>query len=219
MVETAKDVIGRCTIKGVRLSFPFLFERAAPQKRDDGSMTEGNFRAAGIMYKSGKWKPYTDKNIILLGKAKREVLTAKYGPVESKWPKFKPDKICVRNGDLENWDGYADSHYIAASENDQPLLLSRRKDSKGLWIPAERKDLYAGCFVNMIVQLWIQDNEHGKRINANLKAVQFFEHGDSFAGSAPIDPTQAFTDIDEQDDGDIGGGDFYSEDDDDDNVV
>jgi hypothetical protein len=217
----AKKIIGQCTIKNVRLGFPFLFERGQPQKRDDGTMTEGNFRASGIMYRNGKYKPYTDANLKLLTGAKKEVLTAKFGPDEKKWPKIKPDKICVRDGNLENWDGFEDSWYVSASENTQPVLLSRRKDAKGIWIPATKAELYAGCFVNMIVQLWLQDNAHGMRVNANLKAVQYFGPGEAFAGSAPIDPSQAFTDVDEEDEGDIGGGEdgFGTADDDDDSVI
>lgn len=214
-----KKVIGQCTIKNVRLGFPFIHEKSPPGKNEDGSEREGNYRASGIMYRSGIYKPYTDTNLKLLKAARNEVSAQKWGADENKWPKIKPEKICVRDGNLENWDGFADSFYISASENEQPLLLSRRKDGKGLWLPATKKELYAGCFVNMIVQLWIQDNKHGIRVNANLKAVQFFAHGEAFAGSAPIDPSQAFTDVDEEDAGDIGGSDFGGSDDEYDDVI
>lgn len=218
MADKEKDVIGRCTVKDVRLSFPFLFQKSPPRKRDDGSMDNGNYRASGIMYKSGgEHSIHTKSNLAILTQAKKDVLNAKYG-LEKNWPKIKAEKICVRNGDLEDWDGYENSYYITASENEQPLLLTRRRDAKGLWIPAEPKDLYAGCYVNMIVQLWVQDNEHGKRVNANLKAVQFYAHGEGFSSSAPIDAAAAFGDIEEQDDGDIGSG-FSGGDDDDDSVV
>jgi hypothetical protein len=41
---------------------------------------------------------------------------------------------------------------------------------------------YAGCFVNASVELWAQDNNFGKRINASLRGVQFFKDGDAFSG-------------------------------------
>lgn len=212
-----KKVLGRCTIKAVRLSFPYLFQKSPPRKRDDGSMDDGNYRAAGIMYKSGKFAPHTNSNLAILRAAKEEVLGAKYGD-QKNWPKYKPEKMFIRDGNLEEWDGYADSWYVTASENDPPTLLTRRKDAKGVWIPATAKDLYAGCMVNMILQIWIQDNEHGKRVNANLKAVQFFEHNEGFSTAAPIDPSDAFTDVEEEDAGDVGSG-FNPTDDDDDSVI
>jgi hypothetical protein len=33
-----------------------------------------------------------------------------------------------------------------------------------------------------IVELWAQDNSWGKRINATLKGVQFYQDGEAFAG-------------------------------------
>jgi hypothetical protein len=71
-----------------------------------------------------------------------------------------------------------------------------------------------------MLQVWIQDNDHGKRVNANLKAVQFYEHGEAFSTSAPIARGDAFTDIEEDQGEDIGGGSRHqSMDDDDDSVI
>lgn len=214
-----KKSIGMVTLTNLRLGFPFIYERSPPGKDDDGNERPGNFRASGIMYRTGRYKPFTDKNMALLTKAKEEVLTAKFGADKKKWPKIKADKICVRNGDEENWDGFEGGWYISASEKDQPLLLSRRKNQKGEWEPAKTGELYAGCFVNLIVQLWVQDNKHGIRVNANLKAVQYYGEGDAFSGSAPIDPTQAFLEIEEMDGEDAGEQGFADTDDDDDSVV
>jgi len=44
---------------------------------------------------------------------------------------------------------------------------------------------YAGCYVTAIVELWPQDNQYGRRINATLSGVQFERDGDAFGGSAP----------------------------------
>lgn len=211
--DAEKEALGRFTIKNVRLGFPFLFQRAPESKNDDGTTRPGNFRASFIMYKYGEWKSYTDKNLAIIKKAKEDVLAKKFGSDPKKWPKFKPEKLCVRDGNLENWDGFEDSWYLSASENDQPQLFSRQKDEKGLWVPATPKLLYAGVFCNMIGQIWVQDNKHGMRVNCNLKAVQYFKHGDPFSGSAPIDPSKAFTDVEEEEGGDFGEG-FGSEHDD-----
>jgi hypothetical protein len=39
---------------------------------------------------------------------------------------------------------------------------------------------YSGCYVNCIIELWAQNNAYGKRINANLLAVQFYKDGQPF---------------------------------------
>lgn len=215
--DAEKEALGRFTIKNVRLGFPFLFQRSPPGKNEDGTERPGNFRASGIMYNFGEYKPFTVKNLAIIKKAKEDVLTHKFTADQKKWPKFKPEKLCVRDGNLENWDGFENSWYLSASENDQPLLLSRQKDDKGLWIPATPKLLYPGCFVNIIGQIWLQDNKHGMRINCNLKAVQYYGKGEPFAGSAPIDPSKAFTDVEELDDGDIGSG--FGADEDNDDII
>ena len=44
---------------------------------------------------------------------------------------------------------------------------------------------YAGCYVDASIELWAQDNNFGKRVNATLRWVQFRRDGDAFAGSAP----------------------------------
>jgi hypothetical protein len=36
--------------------------------------------------------------------------------------------------------------------------------------------------VNASIELWCQDNNYGKRINASLRGVQFLKDGEAFAG-------------------------------------
>jgi hypothetical protein len=44
---------------------------------------------------------------------------------------------------------------------------------------------YAGCYVNASVEVWVQDNQWGKRVNCTLRGVQFLRDGDAFGGGAP----------------------------------
>ncbi len=55
---------------------------------------------------------------------------------------------------------------------------------------------YAGCYVNAVVDIWAQDNNFGKRINASLSGVQFLRDGDAFAGGGVAAPDD-FDDISE----------------------
>jgi hypothetical protein len=104
--------------------------------------------------------------------------------------------------------------YVSAGspENRPPKIVDRNpsrviKESDGR--------IYAGCYVNAIVRLWCQDNEHGKRLNASLEAVQFVKDGEAF-GAKAIDPMSAFENIEDDEDGlSPVGGNASSDDDDD----
>lgn len=205
----AEAPIGEVILKNVRLSFADIYKPGKDSKDPKtGEIIPGRFKANGLMKKD---TPDTKSNMAKLKKAKEAVMAAKWG---KNIPKIKADKICVRDGDDENWEGYEGCWYISASEKEKPALITRRKDDNGKWIEAKPGEIYSGCYVNMVVQLWAQDNEYGKRINANLKAVQFHAKGEAFAGSAPIDPNEKFADIEEDEDDSIGDEDDADEEDD-----
>ena len=44
--------------------------------------------------------------------------------------------------------------------------------------------LYSGCFINMQVEFWAQDNKTGKGLRATLLGVQRVRDGDAFGGGA-----------------------------------
>lgn len=199
MATEKKEVLGEIKLKNVILSFADLFEPADDRTDDKtGELIKGQYKCNGLMRKG---TPQTEENTAKIKAAGRQVKIAKWGPVEKDWPKLKPEKVCLRDGDLENWDGYADHVYISANSQDQPLLLDRVKDEKGKWVELTKangglKKLYAGAEVNMIVRVWVQDNKHGKRLNAEIKAVQFVKHGTPFSGRTAVDPEAAFDDDD-----------------------
>jgi hypothetical protein len=76
-------------------------------------------------------------------------------------------------------------HNLNASRNEDkgpPLLVDR----DGTPLSASSGRLYAGCWANVSVEIWAQDNANGKRINCTLRGVQFARDGDAFGGGAPI---------------------------------
>jgi hypothetical protein len=218
MAETAKkEVLGEVKLKGVILSFAALFEPADDSKdKETGETIKGQYKANGLMKKG---TPETAENMAKIKAASTQVKLAKYHD-ESKFPKYKPEKVCLRDGDLENWEGYEGHWYISSNSADMPVLLDRVRDEKGKWVELTKanggpKKLYSGAVVNIIVRIWAQDNEYGKRINAEIKAVQFVKHGTPFSGRAPVDPESAFDDDDVgADDLDMENGAGYSDDDD-----
>ncbi|MEM8575545.1 MAG: ssDNA-binding protein [Pseudomonadota bacterium] len=95
--------------------------------------------------------------------------------------KLPSDKICLRDGDdtgrPEN-EGYK---VIKASCKNNPLVL--RGDGKTVITEEVDSPIYSGCYVNAKVRLWAQDNQHGKRINCELIAVQFAAEGEPLDGT------------------------------------
>jgi len=88
-------------------------------------------------------------------------------------------KLCLKDGNSKaSYDGFADMMFVSATSATRPLTLGRDK------APLTEADgvLYSGCYVNVSMELWAQDNQYGKRINAQLGGVQFAKDGDAFGG-------------------------------------
>ena len=163
-------------LKNVRLSFPSIFNRAT----FDGK--EGKYEATLLLDKSDtETKAKLDKVI-------EDAIKASNVPVSK-------DKRCLKDGDDSDYDGYENVWSIKASSSKRPTLIDRDKT------PLVEDDdvLYAGCYVNAIIDVWIQNNQYGKRANANLYGLQFVKDGEAF-GSGPTDVTDEFDDIDDDDD-------------------
>jgi hypothetical protein len=100
----------------------------------------------------------------------------------------KQDRVCFRHGpkmsgDGVVFDGFDGMYYCSASSRaeQRPLMLKRDKT------PSVASDglLYSGCYADVKISLWAQDNQFGKRVNAQLKVVQFRADGDAFSGGTP----------------------------------
>nr|BDD44135.1 hypothetical protein 7 [bacterium] len=129
--------------------------------------------------------------------------------INEKWPNDPPKglKKCFRRPTEEDLEKYP--------EYEGFILLSASDDMRPQVIDADRTPLaesdgkpYSGCWVNVIVRFWPQDNKFGRRINGNLRAVQFKRDDDAFSTRAvPVDVNEAFdVEVDEEDvSSDTGG--------------
>jgi len=94
------------------------------------------------------------------------------------------DKTCLHSGDLKAaYDGFEGMMYVSARNALRPLVIDVNK------APLTEQDgrPYAGCYVNASIELWAQDNNYGKRVNATLMGVQFYRDGESFVGGGVAD--------------------------------
>jgi hypothetical protein len=159
----------------VRLSFAELFKAKAFAEGQ-----EAYFKATFLL------DPSNAEHAKVLGKLKASVesLTAEAFNGE----KLPADRICIANGNTKKYDGYAGMIAVSSSNKVRPVVVNRARQ------PVAEGDAecpYSGCYVNASITLWTQNNKFGKRINANLRGVQFVDDGEAF-GIAPVDADEEF---------------------------
>lgn len=159
-------------LKNVRLAFPNLFE--AKGVGDGGDV---RFSAAAVI------EPGSANAKALAGAVKavaEEKWKDKAGAILADLQ--KKERVCYKESPLAKdgviYDGFEGMHALNASNKVRPTVIDRDKTP----LVAEDGRPYGGCYVNMIVDVWAQDNQYGKRINASLTGVQFVEDGDAFGG-------------------------------------
>ena len=172
-------------LNGVRLSFPQLFE--ATTVNGEGKPA---FSAAFLI--SPK-----DPQVAAINAAIDAVAKDKWGAkAEANIKAMRAaDKVCLHSGDLKsNYDGFEGNLYVSARNSMRPLVIDVNKSP----LTAQDGKPYAGCYVNASIELWAQDNNYGKRVNATLMGVQFYKDGESFTGGGVAD-TDDFDDLTAED--------------------
>ena len=87
----------------------------------------------------------------------------------------------MHDGNLKsNYDGFTGNMYVSSRGQMKPTVIN----SDCTPLTAADGKPYSGCYVNAQVALWAQDNGYGKRINAQLRGVQFLRDGEAFGGGA-----------------------------------
>jgi hypothetical protein len=171
--------MAKIKLSNVRLSFPSLFRKAV------FSGEETKFEATFLLDKNAQADKIAEIDAAIKAMMKDAL----------KGAKLPADKICLRDGDDVDYAGYAGHMSIKASTPKRPMVLDRDRSP----LAEDDNRLYAGCYVNAIVELWAQNNQYGKRINANLLGVQFFKDGEPFSDgvTASADDFDAFDAVEE----------------------
>lgn len=154
-------------VKNVRCSFPHLFSRPVINGQ------EGKCGATLL------FDPKDPQHKACLKKITAEVnrLIAEKG----KGSRIPSDKRCLRKGEESTRPEYDGYYTLSTNHSTKPYVFE-----KGSRVPVtsqEECSIYAGCRVNARVQLWYQDNQYGKRVNANLVLIQFNGDDESLSGS------------------------------------
>lgn len=168
------------TLKNVRLSFPNLFQKA----KFEGAETK--YEATFLLNK--------EQHATVIAAIEKD-MTSRI-KIELKGAKLPGDRKCLKDGDESNYDGYEGCMSFKAGNTKRPLVIDRDKSP----ITESDEKVYAGCYVNAVVELWVQNNGYGKRINANLLGVQFAKDGEAFGGKGESADESDFDDLGDDDD-------------------
>lgn len=151
-------------LNNVRLSFPSLFRKAT----FNGEETK--FEATFLINKETQADLIEKIKVVIADKIKNDL----------KGAKLAADKICLKDGDEVEYDGYAGHVSIKASNDKRVAVFNRDKSP----LAEDDNVIYAGCYVNAIIEIWAMNNQWGKRINAKLLGVQFAKDGENFGDSS-----------------------------------
>ncbi len=165
----------RLLLRDVRLAFPSIWKATSP-----AGGGEAAFSASFLL-------PPTHKQLPEIKKAMLSVATEKWASKASAIYKAleASDKLALHDGDTKSeYDGFEGNLFVSTRSKTRPTVFDGQRNELS---EADGKP-YSGCYVNASIELWAQDNQFGKRINAQLRGVQFLRDGDAFAGgSRPAD--------------------------------
>lgn len=196
MTDSAKTVEippTQVIIEG-RLSYADIFRPRSFEKGDD----------ANARYKTLILVPKNTER----GKADFEALRkASAIAKKEKWgekiPKIPSNMLCIKDGDGEyGKEETAGCWIVSASEDTPPQVLDRDGQTE---LSESDGKIYSGVVARVMLNLWCQDNKYGKRVNANLRAVQFVRHDEAF-GKGRVDARAAFGSLEDDDVEGLGFG-------------
>jgi hypothetical protein len=172
----------RILIKNVRLAFPAIFK---PEAIGDG---EPAYSARFIIEPNSEVAQQIDDAIVAVAKEKwkDDWKTVLDGIIEDKLCCFEK-RDYVNKKTRKVYDGFKGKWHIGArspADKPRPTTFSADKEEVGPSVGL----IYPGAFVDGSLEIWAQDNQFGRRINAQLRGVRFRAHGESFGGgSGPAD--------------------------------
>lgn len=195
----------KVNLKNVRVGWLNAFEKAADSVAPDGKIIKGKYQFTGYLDKN-------DPQISKLDAVVLEVLTEgmKSAKAADKWMDKNygfgnhADKCAVR--DLAERDkpieGLEEGLYFKATSQKRPVIMTsageRQGSEKGLTVDGddiEGKEIYAGCYANVSVEIYWYDQF--KTLLINFLGIRFREDGEAFGGAGEV---ATDNDLDDDDD-------------------
>lgn len=199
----------KVNLKNVRIAWFFGFEKA--KAKNDGE--KDAYRVEILVDKDDH------KNIAKLDEAALAVMTEalKSEKAAEKWLKRESgldgniSKDCaIKDGDERDTEdeNYEHKIWIRAKSYKQPrILTSEGEETRDGEEDLEGNDLegkvpYGGCFANVSIELWGQNNDTGKGLRCNWLGVKFVEDGEAFGGGGGSTERANDDDLDDDDEDD-----------------
>jgi len=166
-----------------RVSFPYL----AQPSEYNGKLT---YKLDAI-FDPNTAKVFWD-NLVIQANA---LLATEYPGQENlfTWFQMKDGNLNIAKSDPQQAikNGYAGNWYMTFN-SPESVGCVKFDVAQGCDISIDPKQIYSGCYARAYIQVWLQDNSFGKRVNIKLLAVKFVNDGDSLGGSVPVNPTGCF---------------------------
>ena len=174
----------RIKLQNVRIAFCADLFKAGHFQGDTSS--KPSYSATFLILKSDT------KQLKMLQDAIKSEAQGKWGAKAEKILKdlMSKDRTCLHDGETKDYEGFQDAMYVAARSTVKPGVFDQAREP----IAESSGEMYAGCYVNASIDVYAQDNQWGKRINASLRGVQKVKDGDAFAGGTPASADE-FDDI------------------------
>lgn len=180
---------GTITVKDVRASYPHLDKKWAKNPAKETA----KFSVVGILAND------THGQAIQLIRDHADGLIKAHPKVN----KIKADAYYIRDGDQSAKDEYADAWTVNASETNRPAVLN--PDKSAMDIDEIADIIKPGARIDMLIEPWVQDNEHGQRVNASLRGVRFLRMIDGEEiGEGGLSDEEVVSSFDDDDDGGFG---------------
>ena len=170
MASKTSEVI---KLANVRLSYAKLFTARSFEEGQDP-----RFEASFLLDPSN---PAHAEKINEIKRAAKSLMIEAYGA------DFSPRDlrgVCFGSGDKKAKvpEGYKGMFYVTTANKTRPRIVNRAGDPVA---EGDAQTPYSGSYVHGTLTLWAQNNRYGKRINGNLRGVQFVSDGEAF-GMAPV---------------------------------
>ncbi len=145
-------------LTNVTASYPFVF--TAQDYKGDGNF---RFTCGAIFSKDNKE---------LVDKVKKQIDAV----AKEAWPDGVPKSLKTALGDGDQRDGaeFEGNFFINAANKKRVPVVNRLTDP----ITVDDNLIYGGAKITMYVRFWADLEQ--KRVNAQLRGVQFVEHGEAF---------------------------------------
>ena len=174
-------------LNDVRCSFLTLGDPEYYQGQKTKDTDKRRWSATALIPASSPYKAQIDK-------ALKDAALAQW---EKKWETYyeniivDPKGCCWIDGKRKEYDGYQGHWALTAhrpEDKGRPIVFDT--DKSPIYKPnneiyeGKAGRIYSGCFVNMQVEIWAQDNKAGKGLRATLLGIQRVRDGDAFGGGA-----------------------------------